>query len=137
VKEATNIESTSSLFGHNEFSTAEVIEPTIPMTQTALYTKDIAKRILNIKVDIKFVRAPLSNVLADYNRVAKIMRFNVSKLPRNFFDNPVSAQTTKLIIHELSHEDGTHTDYSYQEMQSTIGAELIMLALREPQFFNY
>lgn len=136
IKDKLNIASSSQLFGHDEFTNAEVVTPTNRMIQTALYTKNIASRILNIKVDIKFVTAHETNVLADYSRTDKVLRFNVATLPKNFFDNPISAKVTQLIIHELAHEHGGHIDYTYQEMCCLIGAKLVELALEEPNFFE-
>ena len=136
IKDKVDIESSTQLFGHNALAEAEVVKPSNCMTQTALYTKNIASRILGIKVDIKFVKSAESNVAADYSRTDKVLRFNVARLPKSFFENPVSSQTTELIIHELAHEDGGHIDYSYQEKCCEIGAKLSMLALKEPEFFK-
>ena len=136
IKDKVDIESSTQLFGHNALAEAEIVKPSNCMTQTALYTKNIASRILGIKVDIKFVKSAESNVAADYSRTDKVLRFNVARLPKTFFENPVSDTTTELIIHELAHEDGGHIDYSYQEKCCEIGAKLSMLALKEPKFFE-
>lgn len=136
AKAKINIESTSSLFGHNALEIAKPVVPTNCMTQTASYTKRIALRILSIKVDVKFVNAPNASVLADYNSSTKTLRFNIGRLPKNFFDNPVSEKTTDLIIHELGHENGWHIEKGYHELITEIGAKLTMLALKEPKFFE-
>jgi len=136
VKDMTDIESASQLFGNNELALAEVIRPVPAMICTALYGKKIASRILNIRIKVKFVNSPTSDTLADYNKEDKTLRFNVGKLPKNFFTPPISNITTEILIHELAHEDGGHIDYSYQSMQCKIGAELTILALKEPEFFK-
>jgi len=138
IKDKIKIDSTSELFGHNGLVEAELVNPSNCMTQTALYTKNIASRILNIKVDVKFVNAPQTNTVADYDRMNRVFRYNVGHpfLKNGFFDKPVSKKTTELIIHELAHEDGGHIDYSYQEKCCEIGAKLSMLALKEPEFFK-
>jgi len=138
IKDKINIASTTELFGHDELVEAEAVTPSNCMTQTALYTKNIASRILNIKVDVKFVNAPNTAVMADYSRTDRILRFNVGHplMKNGFFDKPVSKKTTQLIIHELAHEDGGHIDYSYQDKCCEIGAKLSMLALEDPKFFE-
>jgi len=112
------------------------VKPNNSMTQTALYAKRIADRILGIKVDVKFIKANGASTIADYDRENKILRFNVGRLPSNFFDKPISSRTTDLIIHEIAHEEGTHTDRTYLDLCTRLGAELTMLALREPKFFK-
>jgi len=138
VKDLTNIQSATQLFGNNDITQAEVIQPNKNQKITALYAKKIADRLLDIKVKVKFVTANGTSRVADYDREDKILRFNVGHpyLKQKFFDEPTGEKPTKLIIHELSHEDGGHIDYDYQEMQSTLGAKLTMLGRNEPSFFK-
>ena len=138
IKDKIDIESATQMFGDKDLVLAEVIEPNKNQKITALYAKKIAKRILGIKIDVKFVSANGIDTVADYDRIDKILRFNVLHpyLKNGFFDKPTDEKPTKLIIHELSHEDGGHIDYNYQEMQSTLGAKLTMLGRNEPNFFK-
>jgi len=136
VKDKIEIESASQMFGDNNFALAEVVKPNKQQMETALYAKRIADRILGIKVDVKFIKANGTSTAADYDRVNRILRFNVGRLPSDFFDKPISSHTTDLIIHEIAHEEGTHTDRTYLDLCTKLGAELTMLALKEPQFFE-
>jgi len=138
VKDLTNIQSATQLFGNNDITLAEVVKPNKNQKVTALYAKKIADRLLGIKVEVKFVTANGTSRVADYDRENKVLRFNIGHpyLKQKFFDEPTGEKPTKLIIHELSHEDGGHIDYDYQEMQSTLGAKLTMLGRNEPSFFE-
>ena len=62
------------------------------------------------------------------------LTFNVSRL-KGFFDEPLT-NTTGLILHELAHSKGSHTEHSYHECLTELAQELIKLALKEPQFFK-
>lgn len=136
IKSSIDIDSTSSLFGHKVLELAKSVNPTNCMTQTASYAKAIALRILGIKINVKFVSAPSASVVADYNNSSKVLRFNAGRLPKNFFDKPVSVKTTDLIIHELGHQNGWHVEKGYHELLTEIGAKLTMLALENPKFFE-
>lgn len=142
VKEQTDIQSTSQLFGHNEIAAGKVVtDVTTNMKQFVTYAKNIGNKLLGINIKVIFVDVPDCVTIADYNREAKVFRVNIGHkyIRKGFFDKPISDITTKLIIHELSHEEGKklgHIDYTYQEMQSTLGAKLTMLALKEPEFFE-
>ncbi|MCJ7817171.1 MAG: hypothetical protein MUP55_04910 [Candidatus Aenigmarchaeota archaeon] len=41
-----------------------------------------------------------------------------------------------LIIHELAHQFGHHTEMKYHEAICELGARLTMIALKEPSFFD-
>ena len=136
VKEATGIESATSLFGDSVIALAEAVPPNDSQAKTSLYAQKIAKRLLNIDITVTFIKVDGSNVLADYNSGTKELRFNLSNLGNGFFAEPISAKTTDLIIHELAHENGLHAEKSYLNTITKMGGQLTMLALREPAFFE-
>jgi len=41
-----------------------------------------------------------------------------------------------LILHELAHSRGNHTESSYHECLTELAQELVIIALKEPKFFN-
>jgi len=41
-----------------------------------------------------------------------------------------------LILHEIGHEFGNHTEESYHKALSRMAQELVILALKEPTFFE-
>jgi len=134
IKSFGLINSTTELFGKNVVD-APRVEPTDNMKRTADYAKRIAKRILGIDIGVVFVKHS-DMVLAQFDRLSNTLTFNVSKLGNGFFSNPVSAGTTELILHELGHYGGSHTESGYHETLTKLGAELTMLALKEPSFFE-
>lgn len=98
------------------------------------YAIKIANRILHhMKLQVRFVKSNES-ALALYCKNTKTLTFNISKLPRNFFDNYL--ETTSLILHELGHEFGNHTEHAYHEALTKMAQDLILLALQEPKFFQ-
>jgi len=41
-----------------------------------------------------------------------------------------------LILQELAHEKGFHTEASYHKCLSKMAGELVLIALNEPEFFE-
>lgn len=134
IKEHTNIQSTTQLFGENHFALAKNVAPTENMKIVKQLVKKIAKRILNIDVTVQFVDTKKATTLADYNRTNHTLRFNVGRLPKNFFDNPISVSVIDLIIHELGHEQESMVEY--HKLLTKIGANLTFIAFKEPKFFE-
>ena len=133
IREYDLIQSSSDLFGTN-FTNALEIKPNKKQLETADYAKRITKRFLGFEIDVKFVKGGNNMVTAQYGN--RQLSFNVSRLNNDFFDEPVSVRTTDLILHELGHEAGHHTEESYHKLLTELGAKLIILALEEPKFFR-
>jgi hypothetical protein len=134
VKPATDVKSTTQLFNSRDLMESKPLDPNSNMAKTASYARRIAKRLMGIDIKVVFVNAPQSNVLACYGN--RTLTFNKGKLGRHFFDKPISKETTDLIIHELGHENGWHVEIEYHKLLTKLGAELTMLALTEPEFFE-
>lgn len=132
VRKHDLLQSSSEMFGVN-FADAEIIVPTEDMKKVANLTKSIAKLTLNIDVSVRFVKSKATEG-ANYGN--RCLTFNVSRLGKSFFDEPVSVDVISLIIHEISHEYGLHTEKSYHRTLTDVGASLIILALEEPEFFK-
>lgn len=133
IRENNLIQSTSDLFGTN-FTNAKTIKPNQKQIEVADYAKRIAKRLLGFGIGVSFIEGGYNMVTAQYG--SRHLTFNISRLNGNFFENPISEETTDLILHELGHEDGRHTEESYHRLITKLGAKLTMLALKEPQFFR-
>lgn len=133
IRENNLIQSTSDLFGTN-FTNAKTIKPNQKQIDFGDYAKRIAKRLLGFDIGVSFVEGGYNMVTAQYG--TRHLTCNVSRLNGNFFENPISEETTDLIIHELGHEDGNHTEESYHRLITKLGAKLTMLALKEPEFFK-
>lgn len=132
TKKFNLIPSSSRLFGHRTKCTPTV-EPNEKQRLVALYAKKIAKRCIGIDIEVQFID-DRHIVPAEFNRNNIILTFNLGKLPINFFDEPL--KTTGLILHELAHFNGNHTQSSYHKLLTEIGEKLVIIALKEPEFFR-
>lgn len=129
------IHSTSELFG-TSFTDADTVKPTEAMNKVGNYAKKIAKNMLDISIKTNFIKSKMSNVSATFNYETLILTFVVDKLPSDFFDHPISRQTTSLIIHELGHYGGNHVESGYHDLITKLGSELTFKALENPEFFG-
>lgn len=132
IKRFELMPSSSSLFGTNFIHTQEV-QPDTNQIKVANYAKRIAKRLLNINLTVKFVKER-DMVTAQFG--SNELTFNIVKLGRRFFEKPVSVETTDLILHELGHYAGNHTEHAYHDLITKMAGQLVMLALEEPGFFK-
>lgn len=129
--------SSTEKFGSKGFAVSTPITPNPKMSEVAVLINKIAQRFQNTKwITVEFVKSPNWSALAQYSSDGKKFTFNVTKLGMKFFDEPISAKMLNLIIHELAHEQGHHTDKSYHEEITRLAGELIITALKEPEFFN-
>jgi len=131
-KDKAPISSTSSLFGTKGFALAQPITPTPEQIKVSEYAKKLHKRLNDIDLTVRFVKCSGSNESADYGNAT--LTFNLSHLPSDFFDNHL--KTTDLILHELGHQFGNHTEYSYHQALTRMAQELIIIALEDPKFFD-
>ena len=135
INELGILETSSDLFG-KDFSKSKIItELTTEMRIIKDYSERIAKKFLGIDIKVLFIEDDKTNVEADYSSNSKTLRFNLS-LMRDMLDGSINEKITALIIHELSHEAGNHTNYNYQKMQANLGANLILEALKNKSFFD-
>ncbi len=132
LKKFNILKSSSSLFGSN-FTQAKCVEPNTNQRLTGDYAKKIAKRLLNIDISVVFVKER-DMVAAQFGN--NELTFNIAKLGRKFFEEPVSDITTNLILHELGHYAGNHTEEGYHSLITKMAGELVILALEEPEFFE-
>lgn len=132
IRRAGAIQSSTTLFPTDFADDAEEVEKDDNMIRVEELTKKIAKRCLGIDVIVQFLK--WTGVAAQYGH--RTLSFNVKKLGRRFFEPPVSARVIDLILHELAHQKGLHTEASYHACLSKMAGELIMIALYEPEFFE-
>ncbi len=139
IKKHELVPSSSKLFGHGRVKESTVIEPTLKQSETAEYARKIAKRCLNIEISVKFVRdrdLTFSAQFSSHMFNGYVLTFNLASLPSYFFDEPVSERTTDLIVHELGHYGGKHTEGGYHKQITKLAGQLTMMALNEPEFFE-
>ncbi len=133
VKGANLICSSSKLFGATFVEGEEVKELSENQMRVRKYAQKIAERLLKFGLKVVFVKSRGDECASFGNDT---LTFNISRLPKNFFNNPISAETTDLILHELGHKEGWHVEKSYHQAITKMAGELIMLALKEPAFFE-
>jgi hypothetical protein len=133
IREAGAMSSTSEKFRLSA-GDAKPVKVTPMMELVGDYAKRVAKRLLGFEIDVQFVRLPHAAFAAQYGN--RKLTFMTNMLGKRFFESGISEETTDLIIHELAHEYGYHTEKAYQDAITRIGAQLVMIALDEPDFFK-
>ncbi len=131
IREADAIQSSSEVF-RSSSAPSESVEPDENMLKVAELAKKIARKCLNIDIQVNF--AKWDGVAAQYGD--KTLSFNVKVLSKSFFKPSLSSRTLDLIIHEISHENGQHTEKNYHETLTRIAGELIITAIRNQEFFE-
>ena len=132
VRNSEAMSSSSDLFG-SQSTFSELYEPDVNMKEVAELAKKIARKCLGIDIVVKFLKWD-GNVVAQYGD--RTLCFNVKKLKKTFFEPSLSSKTLDIILHELGHEKGNHTEKGYHETLTRMSGELIMLSLENKEFFN-
>jgi hypothetical protein len=133
VRNANAIKSSTQLFGR-DFGTSIVYVPDENMLKVALLAKKIAKKLLDINLGVDFYTSDDITVLASFGN--NQLSFNVTKLGKRFFDIPVSEEIIDLIVHELGHSAGHHTEESYHKCITKMTGQLVMIALTDKSFYK-
>jgi len=129
------IQSSSTVFSH-EFVSATAYTPNEDMKAVGDLAKKIAKRFLNVTITTTFLSSPQATTLASYDPNSKTLTFNVARLGVDFFSPPVSEPVIDLLLHELGHQNGLHTEASYHQTITNLAAKLVVTALKEPTFYG-
>ena len=132
IREAGDIPSSTELFGRGTAPSTPV-ESNEYMKEVAALAKKIAKKCLNIEISVSFAKWE-GSTSAEYGD--KVLTFNVKNLGKSFFKPALSAETLDLIVHEVAHENGHHTERSYQDTITRLSGELVIIALENPEFFK-
>lgn len=134
IRKVNAIESSSKVFPTDVGSGAIAVKPDAHMKVVRTLVRKIASLCLGVDVKVRFSKWTAGNIVAQYG--SRTLTFNVGKLGKGFFNPALSPKVLDLILHELAHEKGLHTEASYHECLSRMGSELTMVALGEPGFFN-
>jgi hypothetical protein len=140
IREEELMESTSSKF-KMRLVDSKCIEGTEVQKKVGEFCVKIAYEFLStLPLKVSFYDAPEATVMADFDRDAYHLRFNVAKIPTTYWhigsgkiDN---WKLLDLIIHELGHYRGMHYEQSYHECITMLGSRLAVKALRDPAWFN-
>jgi len=138
IRKAGAMRSSSDEFPTDFADDAEKYEPDENMKLVAALAKKIAKRCLNKRLRVSFYK--WSGCAAQYTHSGttdvSFLIFNVRALGKRFFNPALSIGVIDLILHELAHEKGYHTEASYHGCLSRMAAQLTLIALEEPEFFK-
>ena len=130
------IKSTSDMFGHNGLREAKKLKDiTTEQKAFANFAKKVAKEFLHVNIDVIFVSCKGVPTVADYGN--RTLRFNVghSQLHNGFFDK-LTYENIDLLLHELGHEEGNHTEHNYHKCITEMAGKLVMKAIQDPDFFE-
>lgn len=135
VKKHNLISSSSKQFPQYDPKSGNGCVPNEKEKLVGEYAKRIAKRCLGIDIKVEFFsdRNPKA---AGARFGGNTLYFNKGKLGKRFFEEAISEETTGLIVHEIGHHDGNHTEMSYHKLLTKLAGKLTMLALNEPEFFD-
>lgn len=112
------------------------------MAAVEVYTKRVAKRLINRDITVEFFNAMQAGYLAAYDAGTGLLVYNVGRLGYAWFNEQVQAlpdaeALNALIIHELAHDlSGNHLSSEYYEACCKLGHRLAMLYLNEPHLIS-
>lgn len=117
-------------------------EVTPGMEAIARYSREVARRILKIDLEVDFLDNPDARTVADYGGGGspgkrRTLRYNVGRLGAKFFERGATEEVNRLLIHELAHERGSnHLTHDYHAGLEEVGAGLVRIALEDPLMFK-
>jgi predicted RNA binding protein with dsRBD fold (UPF0201 family) len=105
------------------------------MRRIADYTHELAWKLIKKAVNIHFETGRMTDGwAANYGHGE--LTFNHDRLGKRWFDRAPSESLNDLLIHELSHEFGGHLTKEFDDALSRLGAKMVELALKDPEFFR-
>lgn len=96
------------------------------------FVRFIAKETLGLNISVCFMS--WQGVSATFGN--NTLTFNVKILGKHFFQRPMSQPVIDLILHEIAHSNGNHTESGYHQALSKAGFKLCILALNDPDRFS-
>lgn len=139
MKTHAGLVSSSKLFGYGIASDAVEIQWEKKHEKISSLTKRIAVTFLGIiSVKVSFYKSKQATVLAQYG--SHQLSYNTSRIPADWFEPDangyVKEQMLDLIVHELAHEKGHHTEHSYHDCITKLAAQLTRKAIYDKNFFK-
>jgi len=132
IKKHNKVRSSHDLFGLTP-GNAKDVKPNKSMRTVEAIAKKIAWETERIRIGVRFVNLPKGHP-AWFG--GKTLTFNVQVLGRGFFTKPVCVDVIDLIIHEVAHYYGMHTERAYLDAITRIGAKLALKVRKDPKFFD-
>lgn len=135
------VKSVSELFPpprvSNDF---EVIKnPSTNYVRAAAFAAALAKKLLKLDIKVRVIDGKALSTLASWQRdsTTPVLTFNQAHLGPSFFaKGPEDEEVMHLLIHEMAHQFGDHLEEKFDDAMSRLGAQIFVLARREPAFFG-
>jgi hypothetical protein len=135
IKANAPIDSTSEMFSKTFVNATTITNLTKDQMIVKRLAEKIAQKFIGVNINVVFLSSPSASVVADYGD--RTLRFNVPKLPSGFFNNPLAnPEVYDLLIHELGHHNGNHTEKGYHQLITKLAGQLIVEAQTNPAFFE-
>lgn len=111
------------------------------MRAVARYSERIARRLLDVSLTVLMENERSQPYAANYGKRStggSRLTFNVPGLGKRWFDLAGNFRAiNELLIHEFAHQAASnHLSEDYHKALSRLGADLLELALREPELFQ-
>lgn len=105
------------------------------------FVRTLGLRLLNRPLNVEFEasrgRDPWgANFGSSPMGIGYEVTFNYARLGKEFFEQGVNERLFDLLIHELAHSKGGHLSEEFDDAMSELGAKMVSLALREPEYFK-
>ena len=97
---------TTKFWSDKDGTVTVVTKVTKEMKEVESYTKWLAKKLLGIDIQVRFIR-DTNSFSACYGRYTKVLKYNLNNLSNGFWKNSPNLKQTALILHELSHDRGS------------------------------
>ena len=143
IKSAGLMQSTTAIFGRGK-APFTIVQPNEAQRKIETFIKKIALEMLAIKkLNVQWIRSPEASTSMDFGNTmfndGKQLRINLSRCPKIWWDiskGYVCEGLLDIIIHELGHSAGHHTEASYHECITELGSRLTIKAIEKPEWFN-
>ncbi len=136
IRKFSAIQSSTQVFSRGK-AEAVSVQPSQEQKRVGEWAKKFFKEFFNTSLKVEFMSSPMATTIADFELNGSCIRFNVSKImvPWTEGGRP-SKEIINLIIHEFGHRKGMHTQNSYHEALTSMGAWLTVKALENPEWFR-
>lgn len=137
MKQHANLVSSTSLFGKTPKAVDYMVLENYQYPVINL-VKKIAKDYSNYDLTVQIYSDASISARASFG--ANNLSFNLAHLTKDMFlpdsDGYINEEMLDLLIHELGHKDGNHTEHSYHEYLTGIAAWLVKKAISDKSYFK-
>lgn len=99
-----------------------------------LYASKLGRRLLGATVFVTLVNDRSWGFEGTFDALFNL-NINVGSIGLDCFDAGPTVKINHLLIHEFAHSRGHHLEASYAEACAELGAQMVKIALEEPEFF--